>query len=201
MNFLYQFTQKQLLFVFLFGGVALFMYFKAPYTACDAEWGNFSEEQKRFLHPGKRTKKHKFKRRAEYEVFKKPCYEDPSTGTCAQLFRSLKDFTYSLRKVSPSCYERVGSQKQVRKVFEETLSFWIKEAWGEEPPQSVYVKNAWFDTFSLSVYCSLRKKYKDIYGKKRWQIFSGKILAKLPEASKMPPNKIRALSLVTATCR
>lgn len=197
-QFISSLPKALLAIIILVVGLFVIRLAQPPVTVCDAQMKIFRESEQKFLYPAPVvndiTKKTVVTRNLQQ------CRDESTPGGCFDLFQGLKKLAADLYDVPSHCADTVASEKEIQTTVWESMKLMVQIAWGEKPPVSYSLKNRWFDSSELTLFCDLRNQSKRIFGEEAYAEWQNKMLSTLPDAEKMTREQVWPLSVLSTPC-
>lgn len=170
-----------------------------PVTICDAQMEIFKDSQKKFLYPQESENSAIKKSSLAAKLFEQ-CSNDNRPGGCFEFFENLKKMTIDLGNIPEQCIEAAGGQDEIRTWLWKPLRLMVQMAWGSRAPASYLQKNGWFDSSEITLFCSLRRHAKRLYGAEEFAQWQEGLLKELPDADKMNREAVWQRNLLSTSC-
>jgi len=164
-------------FSVLIGGILLFIFAQRPHSVCDSQIEIFMDAQKGGIYPQQIKN---VKRPAFFGRYEEACKSGNSPGACYELFGLLRRLIRDLDAAPVQCLPEMATVSQLGGVLGESLDLMTQLAWGGQPPAPGQQRLGWLETSDLSLFCSLKRKYTQIFGEDEFQSLRGRVLSKLP---------------------
>ena len=183
-------------------GVILIIMFNPPTTLCDTQMEVLVKSQQGFLTPDPNSKLASTSGFArQYDQ----CKATNAPGGCYQLFLHMRKLLDDLDKVPRDCTPEVPSKgtsgsDAVKPALFKTIELLVQIAWGEKPPRSYSDKLGWLEPIDLSLFCNLKKKAQELYGKEVWLSFQEKQFTALPGSEQMNRKQVWQGLLLSVNC-
>lgn len=187
-----------LAFLVLFGGILFIVLGDPPKTVCDAQLEVFNKTQSGFLNPDPKSKAEQ--KTTKFDRLFEHCKVTNSAGGCLELFHLTQRMLEDLAAVPLECRDKVASLASVKKVILYMSELMVRLAWTEKPPGTYAQKFGWMDVAEVSLYCRLKARQNEYFGKASWDELREKLLKGLPGAETMSRNQVWDLSILSENC-
>lgn len=188
------------IFVTLVLGIAmLFMFIKdPPHTICRTQLDTFKSRQTGIIY-----------KNPKLEIQKKPimflliqeCKNNSIPGSCYGLFSKIKKLMYDFKIVSYDCRKHFSSLSTVKNILFTVYRLMIHLAWGDKPSSTRYAdKLNWLSNVDISLFCTIKKNIRDIYGNQSLLNLENTTFKQLPGSEGMSEVAIRELAIVSLVC-
>lgn len=194
---LYIFPKPVIAFIAIAIGVFFIFILNPPYDQCKIQIESFKESQQGFLYP-KPTKLSSSP--ASFQKLYDNCKKTNNPGGCFTFFDQMQELLRDSDMVPLSCTKKLASVPALKLAVWKALELTVQLAWGEKPPASYVQRLSWLSRQEVKIYCELKQKAIDIYGKPEWDNFREKMFKTLPGADKLDRKAIWERLLLSISC-
>jgi hypothetical protein len=159
-------------------GIILIVYFQKPHTPCDSQREIFMESQRGYLF----TREVKgVVRPPQYNQFFSQCQASETPGSCYEFFALMRKVVRDLQSAPVNCLIEFAELNPLKAGLGKAIKEITAIAWGSQSPtEGGTTKYGWLTSSDLSLFCSLRRAYEEIYGQEALYELQTKIMSELP---------------------
>ncbi len=192
-------SRGMLAFIIISVGIFLIVASNPPPTVCDSQYEHFETKTKGILFIDKKLKVKPTK--TKFVLSFERCRAENSIGGCYEFFVLLKDILLELNNTPETCYSDFGGRAVIKETLTNSMELATRLAWGAKPPSNYREAPGWFETPNLVIFCDLKEKYTQFYGKNALPNYAKKLIPQLPGAGGMSFNSAWPLSMLAFNCQ
>ncbi|MDE0092691.1 MAG: hypothetical protein OXN83_05360 [Oligoflexia bacterium] len=178
---LYKLPKAVIASLFIGGAIIFIILNDPPHTLCDTQLEHFKSLQKGLVY---KNKKDFHKEKSLLKRKKQTCQSENTPGACYEYFAYLKRLLKDFRVLSTQCKPIIFSEIQVKSALSEALTLITALAWREEVLTGQVSKYNWLTRTDMYLFCNIKSKYIQHYGRSTYENLEQQILNLLPTKNK-----------------